>query len=237
MMEIYEKLIPEKVNNFIILSIEQYRQLIKEEIDNEFESISNNILSDNNINVLIKDIVIMINNAEFEDEIDFDKINAEKLWNDLYKEQKLILDFFKKTQINILNNLKGSFISKINQKINKLINSKKKWENYLKEKMVIIHERINEILLEYFKKCNYQEDLEIYHIKYNDYYNNIYNKTYTQLIKEYFNNVNETKLIQVNENMNKIFKEAYDKIISNNRLPIWKNIKSDILKRIKGLII
>ena len=235
MMEIYEKLIPEKVNNFIILFIEQYRLLIKEEIDNEFESISNNILSDNNINVIMKDIVIMIDNAEFEDEIDFDKINAEKLWNDLYEEQKLILDYFKKTQINVLNNLKGSFISKISQKINKLINSKKKWENYLKEKMVIIHERINEILLEYFKKCNYQEDLEIYHIKYNDYYNNIYNKTYAQIIKEYFNNVNETKLIQVNENMNKIFKEAYDKIISNNRLPIWKNVKSDILKRIKGL--
>ena len=235
MMEIYEKLIPEKINNFINLSIDKYRMLIKEEIDNEFESISNNVLSDNNINILIKDIIIMINNAEFEDEIDYNKINSEKVWNDMYESQKLILDYFKKTNINVLNNLKGCFISKINKKIKFLIDNKKKWENYLNEKMTIIQERINEILHEYFKKCNYQEDLEIYHIKYNDYYNNIYNEVYTMIKKEYFNNINKNKLIQVKENMNKIFKEKYDKIITNNKLPIWKDIKSDIYKRIQGL--
>ena len=101
--------------------------------------------------------------------------------------------------------------------------------------MTIIQERINLMLYEYFKKCNYQEDLEIYHIKYNDYYNKIYNNIYSQIKKEYFNNINEIKLIQVNENMNKIFKEKYDKIISNNKLPTWKNVKLDIYNRIHGL--
>lgn len=134
MMEIYEKLIPEKVNNFINLSIEQYRLLIKEEIYNEFESISNDMNSDNNINVLIKDLIIMINNAEFEDEIDFDKINTEKIWNDTYEKKKLIFDYIKQTKINDLNNLNGSFISKINQKINILIKNKKKMGRLFKRK-------------------------------------------------------------------------------------------------------
>ena len=40
MMVIYQKLIPDKVNNFINLSIERYKSLIKEELNIEFESIS-----------------------------------------------------------------------------------------------------------------------------------------------------------------------------------------------------
>ena len=53
--------------------------------------------------------------------------------------------------------------------------------------------------------------------------------------KEYFNNICETKLNEINKNINKIFKIKYDAIISNKKLPIWKNIKSDINNKIKKL--
>ena len=235
MMVIYQKLIPDKVNNFINLSIERYKSLIKEELNIEFESISKNIRSDNNINELIEDIIIMIKNAKFKDEINYDKIKIDKLWNNIYIKNKLIFEYFKETNINALNILKESFISKINEKINSLIDKKCNWEEYLKEKMIFIDERIDIILFEYFKKYNYLEDLEIFIMKYDEYYNKIYNKIFLRIKKEYFNDISEEKLIQVNENINNIFKIKYDKIISNKNLPSWKNIKSEINVKIKTL--
>ena len=53
-IEIYKRLIPNEINNFINLSLEKYRKLIKEQIDKEFNTICNNILSDENINSLLK---------------------------------------------------------------------------------------------------------------------------------------------------------------------------------------
>ena len=235
MMEIYQKLIPDKINDFINLSIEKYRVLIKEELNKKFESICGNILSDNNINELIKDIILMINSAKFKDEINYEKIKIYKLWKDIYEQQKFIFEYFKKTNLNVLNNLKESFISKINEKLNSLIDKKKNWEDYFKEKMVIINENIDLILFGIFKKYKYKEDLEMFKIQYDENYNKIYYKIFTMLKKEYFNDISEEKLIQINKNINKIFKIKYDKIISNENLPSWKNIKSEINVRIKKL--
>ena len=235
MMDIYKKLIPEKVNDFICLSIEQYRVLIKEEIYNEFEIINKNILSDNNIDNLIKDIVIMIKNAKFKDEINYDEIKIDKLWNDVYEKHKLILDYFMGENIYAMNNLKESFISKIRNKINNLIDKKKNWEEYFKEKTGIIQEKIDIILFDFFKKYNYQEDLQIFQIKYDEYYNKIYNKIFTTLKNEYFNNISEKKLLEINKKTNQIFKKKFDSNILNKKLPIWKDIKSEIYIRIKKL--
>ena len=90
-LEIFNKLIPEKINNFIGLSLEQYRKTIKEQIDKEFESICENILSDENINSLIKDIITMINDSEFKEDINMDLINnTDKFWNDMYEKNTII---------------------------------------------------------------------------------------------------------------------------------------------------
>ena len=232
-IDIYNKLIPEKVKNFIDLGVEQYRILIKEEINNKLDSLNNNILSDNNINELIKDKINIINNTVFQEDIDYNKLNIEKIWTDVYYKNKLVLDYFNETKNAAFNNLKGNFIYKINKLFNNLINQKIKWEDYLKDKKILIYNKNNEILPEYFKDCYYKEDLEIYHKQYNQYYNNIYNQLYTQLKKDNFNNIPENKLQQINDYMNKTFKEKYNEIISNNKLPIWKNIKSEIIKNIQ----
>ena len=101
--------------------------------------------------------------------------------------------------------------------------------------MEIIEKNIDLILFDFFKKYNYQEDLEIFQKNYDEYYNKIYNKIFTLHKNEYFNDISEKKLIEINKNMNEIFKTKYDAIISNNKLPIWKNIKSDIYISIKKL--
>ena len=98
-------MIPDKINNFINLTIEQYRALIKEEIDNEYELFCQNILSDNNINIQIKDIVEMINKSMFLEEINFKIVkDVDKIWDKIYMNNKLILDYFKETKINVFNN-------------------------------------------------------------------------------------------------------------------------------------
>ena len=73
--KIYNKLIHEKVIAFLDTSIEKYRNLIKKQIDEEFNSICNNIISKNNINFIIKDIISMINCSEFIEDINMDLLN------------------------------------------------------------------------------------------------------------------------------------------------------------------
>ena len=94
--------------------------------------------------------------------------------------------------------------------------------------MVEIQREINNNYSEIFKKCNYQEDIEIYIPKASDYFNSIFPK-----IKEkYFSSLSEKRLIEVKENVEAICNEEYNKIIEN-KLPIWSNIKEDINSRIK----
>ena len=89
-IDLYKKLIPKKVKNFIELSIEQYRKYIKEQIDIEFKSICEEILSDNNLNALINDVIININNAQFKEDIDMNSVNnTDKFWNDMYEKNKI----------------------------------------------------------------------------------------------------------------------------------------------------
>ena len=228
-LEIFNKLIPEKINNFIGLSLEQYRKTIKEQIDKEFESICENILSDENINSLIKDIITMINDSEFKEDINMDLINnTDKFWNDMYEKNKIILNYFKESKAGILDNLKENFISKISTIFRDLLSKKKIWSNYLKETLLSIQKEINRKYLEMLGKCNYQEDLELY-IKNN---NKLYEETFPSFQDKFFKNISETRLNEVKEKTKEIFKEEYDKILQN-KLPVWKNIKTDICKRIK----
>ena len=93
-IELYKRLIKDKVESFIDLHVELYQKKIKEQIDKEFQSICNNILSDENINLLIKDVVDMINQAEFKEDIDMNKIkNLEVFWDLMYEQNKIILDY------------------------------------------------------------------------------------------------------------------------------------------------
>ena len=49
----------------------------------------------------------MINEAEFKEDIDMNKIkNLETFWNLMYDKNKIILDYFKDKKANLLNNLK-----------------------------------------------------------------------------------------------------------------------------------
>ena len=231
-IDIYSKLIPDKVNSFIDLSLEQYRKTIKEQLDNEFDSISENIISESNINSLIKDILEIINKAEFKEDIDMKIINdTDKFWNDMYEKNKLILNYFKETKSGILEQLKENFISRINAIFQDLLSKKNSWSNYLKDSLISIQKDINKNYSEMLNKCNYQEDIEIYITKDDKYYEEIL----PSIIDKYFKNISETRLNEVKEILKKIIKDEYEKVVQN-KLPIWKNIKQDISSRIKEII-
>ena len=231
-IEIFTKLIPDKVKSFIDLSIEQYRKTIKEQIDKEFDSICENILSDENINSLIKDTISIIDKSEFKEDIDMNLINnLDKFWNDMYEKNKIILNYFKETKTGILDNLRENFSSKINSILQNLLSKKILWSNYLKDSLVSIQKEINKAYLEMLEKCNYQEDIKIY-IKEND---KLYEELFPSFEEKYFKNLSEKRLNEVKEKINKIIKEEYDKIIQN-KLPVWSNIKSDIRARIKEIL-
>ena len=234
-INIYYELIPEKVNNFITLYLEQYRILIKEEIEFKFETICNEILLENNIYKSIKYIINIINNSEFKEDIEIKKIDKEKIWNSIYNSNKIIFEYFKETKKFALTNLKGDLFSKIDKMVNNLINKKIKWEDYFKDKINTIDNKVDELLLEYFKNYYYLEDFEIYKKNYNKYYDIIYNKLYFQIKKDFFNNVSTKRQQQFNYHINKIFKEKYDKIIYNNNYKVWRDIKSNIIQNIKEI--
>ena len=125
-IEIYNILIYDKVNNFINISLEKFRKSIKEQIEILFNSICEDILSDKNINDILKNIIIMINESEFLEDVNMNLINnKEKFWKDEYEKNKIILNYFKETKINILNNLKENFLSKINKIFQELL--QKNW--------------------------------------------------------------------------------------------------------------
>ena len=110
-IEIYNILIYDKVNNFINISLEKFRKSIKEQIEILFNSICEDILSDENVNNILKNIIIMINKSEFLEDVNMNLINnKEKFWNDEYEKNKIILNYLKETKINILNNLKENFL-------------------------------------------------------------------------------------------------------------------------------
>ena len=227
--EIYMNLIPKKVKSFKDLSKEQYRKFIKDQIDSQFESICKNILSKENIESLIKDIKEMIIRSEFREDIDMDQINNTNIfWENMYEKNKVILNYFKETKENILNNLKENFISEINKIFQDLLSNKISWTNYLKDSLVSIQKEINQNYSEMFKKCNYQEDIEIYISKSSDFFNSIF----PSIKEKYFNTLSESRLNEVKEKAKQICDEEYNKLLEN-KLPIWSNIKEDINSRIK----
>jgi len=227
--QIYKQLIPKKIQSFIDLSLEQYRKFIKEQIDEQFQSICENILSPSNIESLVKDVNEMINNAEFKEDIDMTEINnIEKFWNIMYEKNQIILNYFKETKENILNNLKENFISEINKIFQKLLSKKILWSNHLKDSLVEIQKDINQNYSEMMKKCNYQEDLDIYIKKDED----LYKIIFPEIKEKYFKNLSTFRLKEVEEKVAQICKEEYDKLLEN-KLPIWSNIKDDINSRIK----
>ena len=230
--QIYNQLIPKKVHNFVELSLEQYRKYIKEQIDEQFQSICENILLPENIESLIKDVKEKIINAEFLEDVDMNQINnSEYFWNIMYQKNEIILNYFKETKENILNNLKENFLSEINKIFQNLLSQKKLWSNYLKDTLITIQKDINKKYSEMFKNCNYQEDIEKY-IMPDD---TLFSSIFSQIKENYFNSLSENRLKEVEENVKKICKEEYEKILEN-KLPVYENIKNDIVSRIKEII-
>ena len=226
--DLYKRLIKDKVESFIDLHIELYQKHIKEQIDNEFKSICDEILLDENINILINDVVDMINEAEFKEDIDMNKIkNLETFWNLMYEKNKIILDYFKDKKADLLNNLKQNFLFKINTKFQNLLKTKIEWSNYLKNIIINFKDEINEIYNETFSKCNYQEDFEIY-IKKPEI---LFNDLFPTFIEKYFENISNKRENEIIEKMYEIINKEYENI-KKNKLPIWKNIKSDLILRI-----
>ena len=227
-IDLYRKLIGEKVEHFINLSVEKYQKQIKEQIDKEFQTICNKILSDENIYILIKDIIEMIKRAEFKEDIDKNKVeNVEAFWTLMYERNKTILDYFKNRKAGLLDNLKQNFISKINKIFSNLMNNKIEWEYFSKNILINIQKEINKNYLNLFNKCNYQEDI-IIHIKKPE---EFFNEIYPVLKDKYFKNISENRNNQIKEKIIIIFQNEYSKVIKNN-LPIWKNIKSNIILNI-----
>ena len=232
MIEIYKRIIHTKVKNFINLSIEKYRKYIKEQIDKEFTSISEEIISDKNINSLIEEIKINIKNAEYKEDINMNLVNnTEKLWNDMYEKNKIILNYFKNKKANLLDNLKENFISKIKTIFRNLISKKVLWTDYLKEKLILSQKEINNLYQIMFSKCNYHEDMEKY-IKKSDI---LFNEIFPEYKEKYFKNTSQQRLNEVIEKIKNICKEEYIKILKN-KLPQFNNIKSDITSKVKDII-
>ena len=230
--DLYKKLIKDKVERFIDLHVELYQKEIKEQIDNEFKSICDNILLDENINILIKDVVDSINEAEFKEDIDKNKIeNLEIFWNLIYEQNKIILDYFKEKKTDILNNLKQNFLFKINTKIQNLLKKKIEWSTYSKNNIINFQDMINKIYYETFSKCNYQEDFEIYVKK----PENLFNEIFPSFVEKYFKNISNNRINEIKEKVIEIIIKEYENI-KKNKLPVWKNIKSDLLSRIDEVI-
>lgn len=231
-IELYKRLIGTKIESFIDLSVEKYQKQIKEQIDKEFQSICNNILSDENINMLIKDIIEMIKNAEFKEDIDMNKVeNIKVFWELMYEKNKTILDYFKNKKAGILDNLKQNFISKINKIFLSLLKDKIEWETFSKDLFLNIQKEINKKYLEFFNSCNYQEDIEIYIKKPEDFFNEIYPAVKDNHLK----NISVNRTNEVKEKIKGICQNEYEKIIKN-KLPVWNNIKSNIISSVNQAI-
>ena len=229
LIQIYYQLIPKKVQSFIELSLEQYRKFIKDQIETQFESICANILLPENIESLVKEEKNMIMNAEFLEDINMSEVNnIEKFWNLMYDKNKIILNYYKETKETILNNLKENFISEINKIFKNLLSTKIKWSDYLKDTLVIIQKEINMQYLSMLKKCNYQEDINVHITKSEDYFKLIF----PQIKQKYFPSLSENRLKEVEAKISQICDEENKKILEN-KLPIWKNIKGDIISRIR----
>jgi len=229
LLQIYYKFIPKKIQNFKELSIEQYRKFIKEQIETQFESISNNILSKKNIESLVADIKDMIINAEFKEDIDMTQINnIDAFWENMYEKNKIILNYFKEKKENLLNNLKENFISEINKIFQNLLSNKILWSNYLKDTLVQIQKEINNNYTEMYKKCNYQEDIQIYVKNTSDFLK----ENFLSIKEKYFKSLSESREKIIKENIEKICEEEYNKVLEN-KLPIWSDIKQDISSRVK----
>jgi len=228
MVDVYKQLIKQKYESFIKYSLENYRKFIKEQIDVQFNSISENILSPKNVESLIKDIIENINKAEFKEDINMEQINnIDKFWNIMYDKNKEILNYFKETKGNILNNLKENFISVINKIIQKLLSNKITWTTYCKDSLIEIEKEINKNYLNMLKKCNYKEDTEKYIQKSSDYFNTVF----PSVKEKYFKSLSETRLKEVQEKIQQICNQEYNKIIEN-KLPSWSKIKKDTKSRI-----
>ena len=231
-IELYKKLIRDKVESFIDLHIELYQKKIKEQIDKEFKSICEYILSEENIDILIKDVIDLINKAEFKEDINMNKVtNLEVFWNTMYEQNKIILDYFKEKKADILNNLKQNFLFKINQIFQNLLKKKIEWSTYSKNNIINIQNEINKIYFDALNKCNYQEDFEMIVKK----PENLYNEIFPSFVEKYFQNISNNRLNEIKEKVINIIKKEYENI-KKNKLPIWKDIKSDLISRIKEVI-
>ena len=231
-IEIYKKFIPDKLQNFINLKIEIYRKLIKEQIDKDFNYISENILSENNINSLIKDIRNNIINAQFKDDINMNSVSdIEKFWKGIYENNKLILDYYKDNKPTLIKNLKETFQSKIKNIFNQLISQKILWKDYLKDKLIIIQKEIYKKYNGMFNKCHYQEDIEKYVMKSDKFSNYCFN----YFKDTYFKNISEQRLNEVIQQINYLCQQEYNRILQN-KLPSYNLIKNDISSRIKEKI-
>lgn len=171
----------------------------------------------------------MINESEFLEDVNMNLINnKEKFWKDEYEKNKIILNYFKETKINILNNLKENFLSKINKIFQELLKKKLVWSHYLKDLLIKIRKEINKLYIEMLNKCNYQEDIEINIKK----YDNLLTEIFPIFREKYFKTISEKRINEIKDYISDICKEEYLKIIKN-KLPIWKNIKNEIHLRIK----
>ena len=152
-IDLYKRLIGAKIESFIDLSVERYQKEIKEQINKEFQSICNNILFDENINLLIEDVIEMIKNAEFKEDIDMNKVqNINVFWEFMYEKNKIILGYFKNIKAGTSANLKENYISNINKIFLNLLKDKIEWNIFSKDIFIKIQKEINRKYYELFKK-------------------------------------------------------------------------------------
>ena len=232
MIDIYEGLIPNRVKDFMKISINELRHLIEEQFKEEFKNKSKEILSEKYINHYIIDIIKEIQKAQFQEDINNDIINNyNKIWNIIEKENKNLFIYFQNKNPESLEILKINFNNYIEKIIKKLISEKINWNTFFEGKKNIIEKEIKLKYSEIFRKIKYQEDI------------NQFQKKSSEISEELFNNFNEFTNLPNNkkEEIIKWIQNSceieYKKLIEDNKNILkWENILEDTKKRIRESI-
>ena len=229
--DIYEQLIPDKIQGFISTSIEKIRDLIKSELNKQINKLSDIICSSENINEKIKDKIELINKAAFLEDINMNEINDNyilNLWKKIFNENKKILTYYKEKTPSEFKNLQNNFVLKIKKIFDFLISKKKKWKEYLKQKEELIRVFINKEYNKNFINCKYIEDFE----KIVNPPQIFFQKRFPSIFQQYFNisGMNNSRI----EEVKKLFIEITEKEYRNlhkNKLPSWTKIYNNLVKK------
>ena len=229
--EIYEALIPEDISNFMEKAYLKLINAINLQFEEEFKAKNKIITSENYIIGHIQEIIIEINKANFQEDINMNIVhNYKEIWKSVEKENIGLFKYFKEKKPNILENLKKNFNNSIEKIIQNLISQKIIWKDFFENIKTNIKEEINAQYTELFRKIQHQEDFNLLIKSYDILSKELYNK----YNKKYFQKIPEEKKNEIKEWIEQACKMEYNKLKKDNlKKEKWEDEKNNIRDRIK----